>query len=95
MFLYLTSKYKGANPVYFRLVAQGLHTIAQAAPKTALVKPELFSFTSIRTKVRCYFPRPNEVRRVRRHGWETRMSTPNGRKVIMRRMLKGRFVLSH
>ncbi|CAH0399412.1 unnamed protein product [Chilo suppressalis] len=57
--------------------------------------PETFNLSSIRTKVRCYFPRPNEVRRVRRHGWETRMSTHNGRKIIMRRILKGRYVLSH
>ncbi|XP_047029407.1 large ribosomal subunit protein bL34m isoform X2 [Helicoverpa armigera] len=64
-------------------------------PATSLVKPDCFSLSSIRTNVRCYFPRPNEVRRVNRHGWKTRMSKPNGRKVIMRRLLKGRFVLSH
>ncbi|KAF6210506.1 hypothetical protein GE061_013612 [Apolygus lucorum] len=44
---------------------------------------------------RYYFPRANEVKRVRKHGWEARMSTEGGRKVIMNRILKGRHVLSH
>ncbi|XP_028030730.1 39S ribosomal protein L34, mitochondrial [Bombyx mandarina] len=62
---------------------------------SSLVRPDAFLLSSIRTKVRCYFPRPNEVKRVRRHGWDFRMSTPNGRRVIMRRLLKGRHVLTH
>ncbi|XP_013191915.1 large ribosomal subunit protein bL34m [Amyelois transitella] len=75
------------------------HTVQQSISHipstTALVKSEYPLLTAVRTKVRCYFPRPNEVKRVRRHGWKTRMSTPNGRRVIMRRLLKGRFVLTH
>ncbi|CAD7077585.1 unnamed protein product [Hermetia illucens] len=55
----------------------------------------LWSYLSMRTKIRCYFPRPNEVKRIRVHGWEKRMSTPAGRRVLMRRILKGRHVLSH
>ncbi|XP_049872184.1 39S ribosomal protein L34, mitochondrial [Pectinophora gossypiella] len=78
-----------------RFLRQGLHTITQVSTSNSLVKPDNCLLSSIRTKVRCYFPRPNEVKRVRRHGWETRMSTPNGRKIIMRRLLKGRHVLSH
>ncbi|CAH0687722.1 unnamed protein product [Spodoptera exigua] len=80
-----------------KLVRQNLFQMASTvAPcTTSLAKPDCFSVSSIRTKVRCYFPRPNEVRRVNRHGWKTRMSTPNGRRVIMRRLLKGRFVLTH
>ncbi|KAG6448951.1 hypothetical protein O3G_MSEX005761 [Manduca sexta] len=80
-----------------KLVRNTLHAISTAATpaSTSLVQAETPTFSAIRTKVRCYFPRPNEVRRVRRHGWQTRMSTPNGRKTIMRRLLKGRFVLSH
>ncbi|XP_041981058.1 39S ribosomal protein L34, mitochondrial [Aricia agestis] len=78
-----------------RKITQSLQSPNHIAPSTSLVKPELSLFTSIRTKIRCYFPRPNEVRRVRRHGWATRMSTPNGRRTIMRRILKGRYVLSH
>ncbi|XP_038221963.1 39S ribosomal protein L34, mitochondrial [Zerene cesonia] len=71
-----------------------LQTVAPVS-NTTLVKPDSCLLTAIRTKVRCYFPRPNEVRRVRRHGWEHRISTPNGRRIIMRRILKGRFVLTH
>ncbi|XP_017763276.1 PREDICTED: 39S ribosomal protein L34, mitochondrial [Eufriesea mexicana] len=54
-----------------------------------------WSLTSNRTKVRYHFPHPNERRRIKRHGWFTRMSTPNGRKILMRRILKGKYVLSH
>ncbi|XP_033211546.1 39S ribosomal protein L34, mitochondrial [Belonocnema kinseyi] len=50
---------------------------------------------TIRTNIRYFFPRPNEVRRIRRHGWHARMATLGGRKVIMRRILKGRHVLAH
>lgn len=71
------------------------HSASAVTSSISLVKPDCFSLSSVRTKVRCYFPRPNEVRRVRRHGWETRMSTNNGRKIIMRRLLKGKFVLTH
>lgn len=68
---------------------------AQALVPTLPTPGGLFSLTSIRTKIRCYFPRPNEVKRVRRHGWTFRMSTTNGKRIIMRRILKGRHVLSH
>ncbi|CAD0202282.1 unnamed protein product [Chrysodeixis includens] len=78
-----------------KFVRQTLQVASSITPASNLVQPDSFALTSIRNKVRCYFPRPNEVRRVRRHGWETRMSTTNGRKVIMRRLLKGRFVLTH
>ncbi|KAM3965562.1 mitochondrial ribosomal protein L34 [Aphomia sociella] len=80
-----------------RLVKQSLSTVSPTGvvSNLSMVKPDCFSMTAIRNKVRCYFPRPNEVRRVRRHGWQTRISTPNGRRVIMRRLLKGRYVLSH
>uniref|UniRef100_A0A4P6D9U4 Large ribosomal subunit protein bL34m n=3 Tax=Rhodnius TaxID=13248 RepID=A0A4P6D9U4_RHOPR len=47
------------------------------------------------SKARCYFPRPNETMRIKKHGWDHRMSTEGGRKVLMNRILKGRHVLSH
>lgn len=50
---------------------------------------------SVRNKVRCYFPRPCEYKRVKRHGLKARLSTAAGRRIIMRRILKGRHVLSH
>ncbi|XP_011562746.3 39S ribosomal protein L34, mitochondrial [Plutella xylostella] len=77
------------------VITRSLQTITSGTSSTSLVKTELPLFTSIRNKVRCYFPRPNEVRRVRRHGWQTKISTPNGRRQIMRRILKGKFVLTH
>ncbi|KYB26079.1 large ribosomal subunit protein bL34m [Tribolium castaneum] len=51
--------------------------------------------TSIRTIMRNHFPRPNERRRILRHGWKKRMETPAGRRVLMNRILKGRWVYSH
>ncbi|KAJ8714648.1 hypothetical protein PYW07_002873 [Mythimna separata] len=78
-----------------KLIRQTLQVASTISPATSIVKPDSFLLSSVRTKVRCYFPRPNEVRRVNRHGWKTRISTPNGRRIIMRRLLKGRFVLSH
>nr|ABK21646.1 unknown [Picea sitchensis] len=78
-----------------RFLRQGLNTVNQITTANSLAKPQCLSLQSVRTNVRCYFPRPNEVKRVRRHGWKARLSTPNGQKIIMRRMLKGRFVLTH
>ncbi|XP_030370126.1 39S ribosomal protein L34, mitochondrial [Scaptodrosophila lebanonensis] len=49
----------------------------------------------LKTKLRCHFPKPREVKRINVHGWEARLSTPEGRRVIMRRILKGRHNLSH
>ena len=45
--------------------------------------------------VRIFFPRPSEIKRIKKHGWKHRLSTPSGRSVLMRRILKGRHVLSH
>ncbi|XP_076657865.1 mitochondrial ribosomal protein L34 [Halictus rubicundus] len=55
----------------------------------------LWSVTLSRTKIRYHFPHPNERRRIKRHGWFARMATLGGRKILMRRILKGRHVLSH
>ncbi|XP_035902332.1 39S ribosomal protein L34, mitochondrial [Anopheles stephensi] len=50
---------------------------------------------STRTVIRNQFPRARETKRVRVHGWWKRMSTAAGRRVLMRKILKGRHVLSH
>ncbi|XP_050420844.1 39S ribosomal protein L34, mitochondrial [Adelges cooleyi] len=64
----------------------------------SFLKPELlnpWSVDLIRTKTRNHFPRPNEAKRIRKHGWWTKMATLNGRRTLQRRILKGRYVLSH
>lgn len=48
-----------------------------------------------RTKIRCHFPRPSEYKRITRHGWLARMSTKSGRRVVMNRILKGKWVYTH
>lgn len=53
------------------------------------------SLTTALANVRCHFPRPNEIKRIKRHGWKTRLSTKDGRRILMRRILKNRYVLSH
>jgi len=48
-----------------------------------------------RTKMRLFWVRPSETKRVRKHGWNTRLSTFGGRRIIMNRILRGRQVLTH
>lgn len=54
-----------------------------------------FNRAVLKPKVRCHFPKPREVKRINVHGWNTRMATEGGRRVLMRRILKGRYALSH
>ncbi|XP_050502497.1 uncharacterized protein LOC126881888 [Diabrotica virgifera virgifera] len=54
----------------------------------------LFSIIT-RSIIRVHFPRPSERKRIKRHGWNARMKTASGRRVLMNRILKGRFVYSH
>ncbi|XP_063980991.1 large ribosomal subunit protein bL34m [Diachasmimorpha longicaudata] len=46
-------------------------------------------------QVRNNWPRPKETKRIKTHGYAKRMSTLAGRKIIMRRILKGCSILSH
>ena len=50
--------------------------------------------TQIRTKRHVHFPRPKETKRVK-HNYEHRMLTEGGRRIIMRRILKGCHILTH
>lgn len=52
-------------------------------------------FQQVRENVRWNFEKCSEVKRIRTHGWKKRISTKNGRNIIMRRILKGCQVLSH
>ncbi|XP_061391158.1 large ribosomal subunit protein bL34m [Musca vetustissima] len=54
-----------------------------------------FNRDVLKTKVRCHFPKPREVKRINVHGWDVRMATEGGRRTLMRRILKGRYVLAH
>jgi ribosomal protein L34 len=49
----------------------------------------------IRGNVRWFFEKPSEIKRIRKYGWNKRISTQNGKNIIMRRILKGRHILSH
>ncbi|CAH0549013.1 unnamed protein product [Brassicogethes aeneus] len=69
------------------------HSLTQQA--TSAVNPGgLFSLAT-RNIIRIHFPRPSENKRVKRHGYKHRMSTKEGRRVIMNRILKGRYVITH
>ncbi|EAT40207.1 AAEL008044-PA [Aedes aegypti] len=75
----------------------GSNFLNMALAKTASATPAggAWSTLSARTVVRNQFPRARETKRVRVHGWWKRLSTPEGRRTLMRRILKGRHVLSH
>lgn len=78
--------------------------ILQTAPRLMQSSKQIFAsvptlsnnwnFTSVRT-IRYHFPSPNERKRIKMFSWNARMATHSGRKILMRRILKGRYVLSH
>ncbi|XP_055678089.1 39S ribosomal protein L34, mitochondrial [Lutzomyia longipalpis] len=77
-----------------QFLQRGFHSVTQ----NSLVAPKpggLWSLVFSRTNIRNNFPRPSEVKRVKKLGLEARLATAGGRRVIMRRILKGRHVLSH
>ncbi|XP_066251732.1 uncharacterized protein mRpL34 [Euwallacea similis] len=80
-------------------ISSNFHSVASAVQESthissALRITSLFSIIS-RSNVRFHFPRPSERKRVKRHGFKARLSTPSGRRVLMNRILKGRWVYSH
>lgn len=84
-----------SRPATLALPSQSLfHTFALAAP-VAATPGGAWGQISVRTKIRNYFPKPRETKRLRNHGFAKRMSTPEGRRVIWRRILKGKWVLAH
>ncbi|XP_075238430.1 mitochondrial ribosomal protein L34 [Lycorma delicatula] len=71
------------------------NTCHQIGMGSSLKPDNLWSFDLVRTNIRNNFPRPRESKRVKTHGFKKRMATPGGRAILMRRILKGRHVLSH
>ncbi|KAF2740536.1 hypothetical protein EJ04DRAFT_455763 [Polyplosphaeria fusca] len=69
------------------------------SPETLDILPKISSHPGLASlQIRCG-PRdtynPSHLVRKRRHGWLARIKTKNGRKMLMRRILKGRWNLSH
>ncbi|XP_012151635.1 mitochondrial ribosomal protein L34 [Megachile rotundata] len=88
--------------MFGRLISSAYQALPRLIPfgqtSTSIINSPItnqWNLSLIRTKMRYHFPRPNERRRIKRHGWFARMSTPGGRRVLMRRILKGKYVLSH
>lgn len=70
------------------------HSIAQASAAQPLAGGS-WSLISVRTNIRNHFPKPREVKRIGLHGYEKRIASRGGRLILMRRILRGRHVLSH
>lgn len=71
------------------------HSMVPGTTSTQPAAGGAWSLISVRTNIRNHFPRPRETKRVLVHGFLKRMSTRGGRLIIMRRILKGKHVLSH
>lgn len=70
------------------------------------VRPLLSSFATqavqrnvlteqVRTNVRWYFEKCSELKRIRTYGYKKRIADDKGKKIIMRRILRGRHNLTH
>ncbi|XP_018399199.1 PREDICTED: 39S ribosomal protein L34, mitochondrial [Cyphomyrmex costatus] len=77
----------------FQSLPQASNQLSSAVTATSVWSP--WGLTFVRNRMRYHFPHANERKRIKKHGWLTRMSTPNGRKILQRRILKGKHVLSH
>ncbi|XP_011159187.1 39S ribosomal protein L34, mitochondrial isoform X1 [Solenopsis invicta] len=70
----------------------------QLSSTSVTVTPVIWSpwnLTFIRNRMRYHFPHPSETKRIKKHGWFARLATPSGRRILQRRILKGKHVLSH
>lgn len=61
--------------------------------KNALTLNSWFNL-NCRSIVRCNLPRPKENKR-KKYSYKVRMTTKNGRAIIMRKILKGRYELGY
>ncbi|KAL0124365.1 hypothetical protein PUN28_006294 [Cardiocondyla obscurior] len=77
-------------PSIFQSFSKGINQSLAVVP---VWNPWNLIFT--RNRMRYHFPHPNERKRIKKHGWLARLATPSGRKILQRRILKGKHVLSH
>lgn len=99
MFVFIFSRQPLRTLMTSSLIQPGRNTLQNGSCHQGILESvkldNLWSYNSVRTNVRCHFPYPRETKRVRVHGFKKRMSTRSGRAILMRRILKGRHVLSH
>ncbi|XP_012527998.1 39S ribosomal protein L34, mitochondrial [Monomorium pharaonis] len=87
--------------MFGKLISGTLQFLPRASNQllsTSVTTPVVWNpwgLTFIRNRMRYHFPHPNETKRIKKHGWLARLSTPNGRKILQRRILKGKHVLAH
>ncbi|XP_012057740.1 PREDICTED: 39S ribosomal protein L34, mitochondrial [Atta cephalotes] len=77
----------------FQSLPQASNQLLSTVTATSVWSP--WGLTFVRNRMRYHFPHPNERKRIKKHGWFARLSTPNGRKILQKRILKGKHVLSH
>ncbi|XP_018338692.1 PREDICTED: 39S ribosomal protein L34, mitochondrial [Trachymyrmex septentrionalis] len=77
----------------FQSLPRASNQLSSTATATSVWSP--WGLTFVRNRMRYHFPHPSERKRIKKHGWFARLSTPNGRKILQRRILKGKHVLSH
>ncbi|XP_011703227.1 PREDICTED: 39S ribosomal protein L34, mitochondrial [Wasmannia auropunctata] len=78
----------------FQSLPRASNQLSPIVPATPVVWSP-WNLTFVRNRMRYHFPHPSETKRIKRHGWFARLATPNGRKILQRRILKGKHVLSH
>lgn len=76
-------------------LARALHSVCTSTAQSTLLNTNSLALMPVRTNVRCHFPRPNERMRIKKHGYKKRLTTTGGLRVLMRRILRGRHVISH
>ncbi|KAG5680280.1 hypothetical protein PVAND_009798 [Polypedilum vanderplanki] len=71
------------------------HILCNTSLLTSNSLPAIDSTFLVRTKIRDNFPRAKETYRIKKLGWKARLSYNGGRRLIWRRILKGKHVLTH
>uniref|UniRef100_U5ETT9 Large ribosomal subunit protein bL34m n=1 Tax=Corethrella appendiculata TaxID=1370023 RepID=U5ETT9_9DIPT len=77
------------------ILPKNLTNFIPALKQTDSLAGGCWSLMTTRNVIRDKFPRAKEYKRITVHGFWKRMRTASGRKILMRRILKGRHVLAH